>query len=689
MKKFLFGLSVLLAFGVSFAGMPARANTMALETFLDFETASNPQISPDGRTIIYSRRWVDQKNDRMVSTLWIMNADGTRSRQLTQGSGAMWSPDGTRIAFVKQDANKQRQIHVRWMDAQGSISQITRGEYGPRGMAWSPDGKSIAFVARVPNKSDWTIKLPARPKGAKWADDPNVFDKLHYRQDRVGLYNQTNDHLFVVTAEGGTARQLTSGDWNVGARGIGAIAGGARLSWSPDSKTIAFDGNKNDDWEKEFFTAHIYTINVKTADITQLTTGKGFWSGPKFSPNGRKIAYTGYNERILAAPFSNLWTMEADGSTQRQLTQNLDDSPQGIRWAKSGAGLYFTMSSHGHINLYHIINKGAPRAITTGAHVMRLSSVSDSGVAVATKQSIFKPSDIVRFNIRNGAQERQLTHVNDDIFDGMDLGSAEKIWYDSSDGVKVQGWILKPPNFDASKKYPLYLSIHGGPYAMYNSGFSISRLEHAANDYVVLYTNPRGSTGFGEEFSNAIGFAYPGRRDYDDLMAGVDTVIDKGYIDTDRLFIEGCSGGGVLTTWVIGHTTRFSAAVARCTVSDWVSMAGTADVNGWANSLFKTPYWEDPTDWLAHAPLMHVAKVKTPTLLITGDKDLRTPLPQAEQYYNALKQLGVPTRLIPMRGEYHGTGSIPSNWLRTQLYVRKWFEEYGPKKEQHASKNDE
>jgi len=652
---------------------------LQLKDFLDFESVSGAQISPDGSQVIYTRRWVDQKKDRRASTLWIMNSDGSKNRELTRGRGALWSPDGTRIAFVNADDNKQPQIFVRWMDAEGATTPVTRGDLSARSMAWSPDGTQIAFVARIPNKSKWTVKLPARPKGAKWAKDPEIIESYHFRQDRVGLYNGTNDHLFVVPAEGGTPRQLTEGNWNVGARGIGAIAGRPSLSWSPDGKMIAIDGNANDDWEMKFFVSHLYLVDVATGERTALTEGDGNWSSPKFSNDGKKIAYNGFPVWNSTYPTSDLWMMDADGTNKRVLAANMPDTARNLTWATGDKSVYFAMASHGHVNFYSAPLKGEVKAITKGMHRLAFSNISKNGVAVGTLDSYTDPGDIVRFKARDGSDMRTLTDVNADILTGVDLGNVEEIWYTSTEGTQVQGWLLKPPGFDPSKKYPLYLSIHGGPHAMFNAGFSFFRLEHAANGYVVLYTNPRGSTGYGPEFANAIQNAYPGERDYADLMAGVDTAISKGYIDPERLYVEGCSGGGVLTTWIIGQTDRFKAAVARCPVVNWISMASTTDVAGWAAHFFKPPFWEDPTQWLAHSPIMHVGNVNTPTLLMTGDKDLRTPIAQAEEYYGALKLRGIATKLIPMRGEYHGTGSIPSNFMRTQLYIRKWFEENTPK----------
>ena len=284
-------------------------------------------------------------------------------------------------------------------------------------------------------------------------------------------------------------------------------------------------------------------------------------------------------------------------------------------------------------------------------------------------------------DVSDPANMWQVTHVNDDLFGHIKLGEVQEIWYKSYEDADVHGWIVTPPDFDPTQQYPLILHIHGGPHGMYNAGFNMVFQEYVANGYVLVYTNPRGSTGYGRAFANAIESVYPGIRDYSDLMAGVDATLDQGYIDPQRLFVTGCSGGGVLTTWTIGQTDRFAAAVARCPVVNWISFGGQVDMSGRFNN-FHRPYFLDSPEatanWLEHSPIMHVDNVTTPTLLMTGDRDLRTPIEQAEEFYMALKLKGVPTKLLPMRGEWHGTGSIPSNWMRTQLYIRKWFEEFDP-----------
>jgi dipeptidyl aminopeptidase/acylaminoacyl peptidase len=278
----------------------------------------------------------------------------------------------------------------------------------------------------------------------------------------------------------------------------------------------------------------------------------------------------------------------------------------------------------------------------------------------------------VRYSVRRFAGTTALTAVNADVLAGRSLGAVEEIWYTSSGGTRVQGWLVKPPSFDPAKRYPLILEIHGGPHGMYGVGFNWTFQYFAARDNLVLYTNPRGSTGYGTAFGNAIERAYPSV-DYDDLMAGVDAAIARGSVDTTRMYVGGCSGGGVLSSWVIGHTNRFAAAAVRCPVIDWISMAGTTDIPYFTYNFFDAPFWEKPEQWLRQSSLMYVGNVTTPTLLMTGELDLRTPMPQTEEYFSALKYRGVETVMLRFQGEYHGTSTKPSNFMRTALYMLDWY----------------
>ena len=649
------------------AATPAPAqqpNTkLTLDQYLEWETVQAPRLSPDGKQLVYARRWVDKLNDRWETTLWMMNIDGSRNRALLAGGSVEWSPDGTRIAYIARGEPGGPQIFVRWMDAEGAVSQITRLTQPPTNIQWSPDGKSIAFNMLVPVRENWNIPMPAAPAGAKWIDPPRIITTLDYRQDGQGFTPNGDTHVFVVSADGGSPRQLTSGSWDHGAP-----------QWMPDGKSIIFTADRVADPDYRWRQSDIYSVDVASGAVKQLTTRNGPDQQPTPSPDGKLIAYTGYDSTRASWKDSELYVMNADGSNPRQISGNLDRSPQGIMWAPDGSGIYFNVENEGSRNLYFASLSGQVRPVTSGKQVLSVDEIARGGVAVGTLSTSMKPGDIVSFPLATPTKVTQLTAVNDDVLAGRKLGETEEIWYTSVDGLRIQGWIVKPPDFDPGRKYPLMLEIHGGPHSMYNNGFNFARQNHVAEGYVLLYTNPRGSTGYGSKFGNEIMNAYPSK-DFDDLMAGVDTVVNRGYVDTKRLYVFGCSGGGVLTAWTVGHTDRFAAASSNCPVINWISFVGTTDGPGWYRNFAK-PFWEDPSEYLRRSPIMYVGNVKTPTMLMTGVLDLRTPMPQTEEFYEALKYRKVPTAMIRFNEEWHGTSSRPSNFLRTQLYLRSWFERW-------------
>ncbi len=651
-----------------------QTRKVQLGMYLDLVNVSDPEISPDGKQVIFTRRWVDKMNDKFESALYIMNSDGSRQRFLVKGSAARWSPDGTRIAYMADGEPKGNQIYVRWMDAEGAITQITRLEESPSGISWSPDGKSIAFTKLVPQKETWNIKLPPRPEGAKWTPDPTIVERLRYRADRQGMLPNGFRHIFVVSAEGGAPRQLTDGNFNDGGAG-GGFGGASGLSWTPDGKEIVFSGLRIEDADYHPKENYIYAVSTDNGTVRQLTNRKGINANPVVSPNGRYVAYTGYDFVMQAWKDSDLYVMNLDGTGARVITPKLDRTPSGLMWNANSSGVYFSVSESGVRNLYYASLDSEVKKVTNGTHMLTVTSATKSGQAVGVLTNASKPADVVALDLAR-PQPKQLTHANDDLLRGIKLGDVEEFNYTSVDNLKIQGWIVKPPDFDPAKKYPMILSIHGGPAGMYDVGFSFEYQDHAANGYVVVYTNPRGSTGYGTDFGNAINYDYPGK-DFQDLMKGVDEVIGRGYIDPKNLFVYGCSGGGVLTSWAVGHTDRFAAASANCPVTDWLSFAGIVDAQpNYYSLFFKNPPWEDPTEYLKHSSVMYAGNVKTPTMLMTGVLDMRTPMPQTEEFYEALKLRGVPTAMVRMNGEYHGTGSIPSNFMRTQLYLRYWFDKY-------------
>lgn len=653
---------------------------LTVDHYLDYETVGEPRISPDGNRIIYTRRWVNKQEDKFDTAIWMMNADGSENRFLVKGGGAVWSPDGTRIAFLADGEPKGAQIFVRWMNAEGAVSQITRVEHAPGNIEWSPDGRWIGFTMFAPKPENWAIDLPAAPAGAKWTPAPRYVTALHYRADRQGFTERGYTHLYVVSADGGTPRQLTHGDWNVGAR-FDALPGGAGWDWLPDGKSIVFDGLMDADWDMRYRDSDINIVDVATGQTRKLTNERGTWVSPVVSPDGQWIAFSGYVAVKQTYRVQDLYAMKTDGSQMRKLTGEWDRQPNTVVWAADNSGVYLSADDQGSSNIYfEPIGGGVPRALTTGSHLVQLGPVTRAGMTAIIRTAAQHPPDVWRVDLKKPgpASMQQLTHVNEDLLARIKLGQVEEFWYGSTGGAKVQGWVVKPPNFSASKKYPMIMEIHGGPHGMYNGSFNFMFQNFAANGYVVLYVNPRGSTGYGTAFGNAINLRYPGV-DYDDLMAGVDTIIARGYVDDKRMYVGGCSGGGVLSSWVIGHTTRFAAAAVRCPVMDWLSFAGETDIPLFTYNFFEKPFWEDPKRWLEQSSLMYVGNVKTPTVIMTGELDMRTPMPQSEEYYAALKIRGVPTALLRFAGEYHGTGSKPSNWMRTQLYMMSWYQKWGGK----------
>jgi dipeptidyl aminopeptidase/acylaminoacyl peptidase len=650
---------------------------LTVQHYMNYETVEDPRLSPDGTQIVYIRRRADPLKDKFESELWIMNADGSRNRFVAKGGGARWSPDGTRVAYVAEVDPKGVQIFVRYVDTEGASTQVTHVEQPLQDIRWAPDGKSIGFVMFVPKLQPWKIDMPEPPKDAKWTPAPRIVQELHYRQDRKGFLEPGSLQLFTVPAEGGTPRQVTTGDWGVGAR-FDMLTLAVTWDWTPDGRTIVLDGYDDANADvKNYRNSRILAVDVATGQTRRITTQEGRWVDPTVSPDGGHVAFAGFAETRASYQAQDLYMIELDGSGMRKLATGLDRDAEDLTWAPDGSGVYFTARDRGSMNLLFAPVSGGVRPVTSGTQMIFLGSVTKKGIASVVRSAPQAPPDVYRADLRRPGRLVQLTRVNDDILGRIRLGEVEEFWATSSAGTRVQGWLVKPPGFDPARKYPLIMEIHGGPHAMYDVGFNYMFQNFAADGFLVLYANPRGSTGYGSPFGNAIERAYPGV-DYDDLMAAVDTVVGRGYVDARRMYVGGCSGGGVLSTWVIAHTDRFAAAAVRCPVTDWISMAGMTDVPFFTHQWFDAPFWEKPEPWLRQSPVMYVGKIKTPTVVMTGELDLRTPMPQSEELYAALRMRGVPAALIRFEGEYHGTGRVkPSNFMRTQLYMMSWYKRWG------------
>lgn len=675
MKKHFASVRVfVLLIGVVFIGFSLAAEKppklLETETYFEMESVGAPQISPDGKFIIFTRGWVDKINDQSRSNVWITDIDGKRIRELTHGNwrdySPIWSPDGKKIAFLSE-RDQTTQIHVMWLDT-GDVAQLTHIERAPGGLVWSPDGKWLAYTAFVPDeKPILNIKLPKRPEGAKWAAPAVLVDRLAWRSDGRGPLPRGYTHIYVIDAElGGTPRPITSGDYNHN-----------DPHWSADGKTIFFSAIRKPDAEYTWGDSEIYAVDLKTLEVKALTDRKGPDGSPRVSPDGKWIAYSGFDEKNYTSHLSSVSVMDSNGGSKKLLAGNLPSSPGNVIWAADNSGLYYQMEERGENNLYFISLAGAVKKVTKGAHVLSGVSIAKNGQAAATISTPYRPGYLVTFNLLKPEAAKELVDVNADVLAEVKLGEIEEFKFNAPDGLGLQGWLIRPAEFDPAKKYPMLLYIHGGPWSMYSVAFNWDWQNFAANGYAVLFMNPRGSTGYGQDFVNGIQFSYPGK-DYDDLMAGVDAALAKGFIDKDNLFVCGGSGGGVLTAWIVGHTNRFRAAVSMRPVINWHSFVGITDGPSWYRQFRKYP-WEDPVEYALRSPLNYVANVTTPTMVMTGEADLRTPIAQSEEFYRALKILKKETLLVRMPEEYHGWRR-PSHRLLQQAYLMAWFEKYRVKK---------
>ena len=659
------------------AAGPTRTFTGA--DLFSLEAAGDPQISPDGRTIAYVRRSNDVMTDKTRSTIWLVDADSGQQRPLLAGPGSYfsprWSPDGSRLAYIAA-ADSGAQLFVRWM-ASGESARITGLPDSPDSIAWSPDGHRIAYSMFVPDEGPKLGNAPPKPEGAKWADPLTVIDAVTYRADGQGYLKPGYNQIFWVPADGGAPTQLTFGATH---------AGGGQVSWTPDGRAILFSANLSKDWDRQPVNSEVYRVSIDGGAPVALTSRNGPDAAPVVSPDGRSIAWIGFDDRQLGYQNVVLSVMGLDGSNKRVLTGALDRSVASPLWSSDSRAVYVSIEDNGGTRVARVGLDGSIRRVASGLAGGGLDrpyaggefSVSRNGRVAVTVGDALHPADV---GIANGGAVRKLTSLNSSLLGSKALGEVRKLPVSSSfDQRPIDAWLVTPPGFDPAKKYPMILEIHGGPFAAYGPSFSTDYQLYAAAGYAVLYTNPRGSTSYGEEFANQIDKAYPGH-DYDDLMSAVDAAIATGSIDPANLFVTGGSGGGVLTAWIVGKTDRFRAAASQKPVIDWASFALTSDgANFYSPYWFAKKPWEDPQGYWARSPLSLVGNVKTPTLVVVGSEDYRTPVSESEQYYTALQLRGVPTALVKVPGASHGgIAARPSQSAAKASAILAWFDKYRQK----------
>ena len=639
------------------------------------EWAVNPQISPDASQIIYRRSGFDIMNDTSKGNLWILNADGTSHRKLTSRevseSKATWSPDGNRIAFVS-NTKEGSEIYMYWV-LTGQIAKLSQLEMSPGNITWSPDGKLIAFTMFKSEKLPVVIKMPQKPKGANWAKPARITNRLKHEADGRGYLKPGFTHIYTIPSQGGTPEQITSGNYNHT----------GTLSFSPDSKSIYFSANRVEDWEYDFRNSEVYNVNIHTKIIKVLTSQKGPDFSPKVSPNGKKIAFLGFKDNVQTHQNRVLYLMNSNGKNRTTISGNFDNSISNIVWDSSGNGLYFTYDEKGNSKVAYISLSGKVTKLadnlggtTIGRPYASGSfSVAKNGTIVYTHTRPEYPSELAV--IKDKESSKLITNLNEDLLSRRVLGKTEEVWYTSSfDGRKIQGWLVKPPFYDSRKKYPLLVENHGGPILNYGDRFTSEIQLYAADGYVVFYPNPRGSNSYGEEFANLLYNNYPGQ-DYNDVMDGVDYLVKKGVVDNNKLFVTGGSAGGIMTAWMIGKNKRFRAAVVVKPVMNWISKTLVADnYFGYANSRYPGQPWENFETYWKFSPLSLVGNISTPTMVMVGMNDLRTPPSEAKQLYHALKLRKIETVLVEIPGASHGIANKPSNLISKVAHVLAWLNKY-------------
>jgi dipeptidyl aminopeptidase/acylaminoacyl peptidase len=645
----------------------------------ELEWVSNPQISPDGRRVVYNRNSMDIMVDATASRLWIVNADGSDNIPLTgrdiSESGAVWSPDGTRIAF-RSASDNGAEIYVYWL-ANGKTARLTQLDRSPQGLSWSPDGQQIAFSMLVPEKAPVLVSAPEMPVGAEWADVPRVTTRLKYERDGSGYIETGYNHYFVVPAVGGSPRQITSGMFHHR----------DTPQWSGDGQALIFSGNRNDDWEHEFRNSEIYRVAIDSGDVDALTDRNGPDTSPVISPDGKKIAYLSFEDKVRTYQVTKLHIMNADGSGKQALLSDLDRSVSGLAWNKNSNAIYFQYDNHGDTRIGITSLAGKMRDIAGnlgGTSIGRpygggSFSVAPSGRIAYTHVTPYRPAELAISESRN-SETTVVTSFNKDLLDWRKLGEVEEVWYKSSvDERDIQAWIVKPPGFDPSREYPLIVENHGGPVSNYGARFSPEIQLYAAAGYIVFYPNPRGSTGYGEEFADLLFNNYPGD-DYQDVMDGVDMLIEKGLASEEQLYVTGGSAGGIMTAWIVGKNNRFRAAAVIKPILNWMSKTLTADnYYGYANYRYPGQPWENIEGYMKFSPISLIGNVETPTLVMVGTADMRTPISEAKQMYNALKIRGIDTALVEVPGAPHNIAGRPSQLITKVDHILAWFAMYPPK----------
>lgn len=666
--------------------MASKKRRIAAEDLYRMQLVSDPQISPDGRHIIFCVSRVDQKTEKRHSNLWLVATGGGPPRQFTYGDQRdwhpRWSPDGRRIAFISDRGDEESsQIYLIRFDG-GESRPLTKMKGTFAEFEWSPDGKLLLCSFRKADADALERETDEQKK--KLGVVARHITRANYKLDGSGYLPKEKWHIWTVDASRGKGTQLTEGEEY------------AELSprWSPDGREIVFFSNRSERPDVDVHLVGLYVISADGGEMREIPTPAGPKYQASYSPDGKWIAFLCREGKGNAWKNINVWLVSADGSSPAvnltgkydiqvdsgTLTDAGDRSILAPVWTTDGERLYFQVTRHGNVTLRSVTRDGEDLQTIIQDGVVGNFSMDGAQTKIAYYHGNMNDLGQVWVRDMPAGRSRQLTRFNQGWLRRVDLGQIEEVWFQGSDGNDLQGWILKPPDFDETKKYPSILEIHGGPWLQYGNAFMHEFYFLAAHDYVVHFTNPRGGQGYGEAHSRAIHRNW-GVADYDDIMAWADLVEKKPYIDRKRMGVTGGSYGGYMTGWIIGHTDRFKAAVAQRMVSNFISFWGSSDMGYFFEDAIGSqgdPPWTDLERYWDQSPMKFVGNVKTPTLVIHSEEDMRCRLEQGEQLFLALRERGIETELVLFPDSPHGLSRNGRTDRRIERlnHILRWFERY-------------